>query len=186
MTIGPDFTTGATEAQHEEIAALLIAAFGRPDEAELVQRLRDDGDMWLELVMPRQGVIAGYAALSRMRAPEGWACLAPLAVLPRFQRGAAAPANDLRSAYAVGTRLAQAIATTVQLPATDRTDGGQALPTTVVVLGRPAFYERVGFSTARARNLISPYPLTHTLIARPGDDVPSERLIYPPAFAMLE
>ena len=67
MPIGPDFTTRARQDQHQEIRDLLVAAFGRADEAELVDRLRADGDMWFELVTPWQGVIAGYAALSRMR-----------------------------------------------------------------------------------------------------------------------
>lgn len=186
MSIGPDFTAGAREEQYQEINDLLIAAFGRPDEAELVDRLRADGDMWFELVKPWQGVIAGYAALSRMRSPEGWACLAPLAVLPRFQRSSAAPASDLEKSYAVGTRLAQEIATTAQVSPALRAADGSPVPVTVVVLGRPIFYERAGFSRARAQQLLSPYPLANTLIARPGDDVPTERLIYPPAFNTLE
>ncbi len=49
--------------------------------------------MWVELVAPWQGKIVGYAALSKMRAPQGWACLAPVAVLPEFQNAAAAPDN---------------------------------------------------------------------------------------------
>lgn len=186
MPIGPDFTTAAREEQHQEINDLLIAAFGRPDEAALVDRLRADGDMWCELVKPWQGVIAGYAALARMRSPEGWACLAPLAVLPRFQRSSAAPTSDLKRYYAVGTRLAQEITIAAQMSHTLRAADGQPLPATVVVVGRPIFYERAGFSWARAQQLLAPYPLANTLIARPGDDAPTERLIYPPAFKMLD
>ena len=55
--------------------------------------------------------------------------------------------------------------------------------TYVVVLGQVAFYERAGFSQARAQGLTSPYPLAHTMIAGPGTDVPVSALQYPKAFA---
>lgn len=58
-------------------------------------------------------------------------------------------------------------------------------PSTLVVVGKPSFYERAGFSQVRAAALTSDYPLEYTLIARPGDDVPTDRLIYPAAFAGL-
>ena len=184
MSIGPDSYRNARAEDEEEIAALLVAAFGRSDEADLVLRLRADGDMWVELVKPWFGAIVGYAALSRMRAPEGWACLAPLAVLPSFQRGAAAPDESQRRFYAIGTRLVREIATIVDCSEQLRA-GGPIVPTTIVVVGRPSFYERAGFSAARAQSLTSPYPLEYTLIARPGDDTPAEALVYPPAFSGL-
>jgi putative acetyltransferase len=170
--------------EEDEIEALLVAAFGQPDEAALVRRLRADGDMWVELVKPWNGVIAGYAALSRMQAPAGWACLAPVAVLPRFQRGAAAPDEAQRRHYAIGTRLAGEIAMIAYSSESLRASG-KDVPTTVVVLGEPRFYERAGFSAARAQKLVSPYSIEHTLIARPGDDVPVAQLIYPTAFSSL-
>lgn len=176
MIVGSDVTRRATAGEHDEIDALLVAAFGRRDEADLVRRLRSDGAMWIETVVPWQGRIAGYAALSRMRAPAGWACLAPLAVLPRLQRGAAAPSPSLRHAYGIGTRLVAQIAEAVACGAP------QSGPSTVVVLGEPDFYRRAGFSSERARNLTSPYPIEFTLIARPSDDAPTERLAYPLAF----
>ena len=55
-------------------------------------------------------------------------------------------------------------------------------PRTLVVLGEPAFYERCTFSRSRAARLRSAYPLSHLMIARPGDDIPEETLIYPEAF----
>ena len=177
MVIGPDFTRGAESTDHDEIEALLLAAFGQPDEAVLVRRLRTDGDMWMELVKPWKGAIAGYAALARMQAPVGWACLAPLAVLPRFQRGIAAPDASQKRFYSIGSRLCSEIAMLAGRVA--------ATPHTIVVLGDNRFYERAGFSATRARKLSSPYPVEHTLIARPGDDVPEETLVYPRAFADL-
>ena len=53
---------------------------------------------------------------------------------------------------------------------------------TTVVLGKPSFYARCGFSQSRAARLTSPYPIKNTLIARPGDDTPQDALIYPAAF----
>jgi len=184
MVIGPDFTRRAKADEETEIAALLTAAFGRPDEAELVRRLRADGDMWVEFVQPWRGAIGGYAALSRMRTPERWACLAPVAVLPSFQRGAAAPDEGLRRHYAFGTRLVSHIAAIAE-SSEQICSAGKDVPTTIVVVGHPSFYERASFSAARAQNLTSPYSLEYTLIARPGDDAPAEALVYPPAFSGL-
>ena len=70
MVIGPDVSRNAQPEQYAEIDELLRAAFGRPDEAELVQQLRADGHMWTEVIKPWEGVIGGYAALSRMQAPR--------------------------------------------------------------------------------------------------------------------
>ena len=182
MVIGPDVTTDASPEQFEEIDALLRAAFGRPEEAELVRRLRADSDIWAELVKSWGGRIAGYAALAQMREPEGWACLAPLAVLPRLQNAAAAPppmAGDHR--YRIGTQLASEIALWArQRDLTAKRD--DRFPAAIVVLGSVPFYERAGFSAARAQNLRSPYPTENTLIAAPGDDAPAATLVYPRAF----
>lgn len=181
MPIAPDFTRPLRADEHDEIDNLLVAAFGRADEADLVRRLRADGDMWHEFVKPRGGVLAGYAALSRMRGPLGWACLAPVAVLAEFQRGAGARDPSQRHADAIGTRLVNEIVSATHR-ARDLAVAGHSFPETVVVLGKPSFYERAGFSLERARNLVSPYDIGHTLIARPGVDAPSDKLLYPLAF----
>lgn len=112
-----------------------------------------------------------------MREPKGWACLAPLAVLPRFQSGAGAPARMTgHSRFRFGSRLAAEIALLARGPADPR------LPRAVVVLGSVPFYERAGFSAARARNLRSPYPIARTLLAAPGENAPEADLCYPLAF----
>jgi putative acetyltransferase len=185
MVIGPDFTQRVNEQDWAETDALLIQAFGRADEAELVKQLRKDGDIWSESVKRWNGVIGGYVALSRMRKPDGWACLAPLAVLPQFQNAAAAPDQSLKKYYSFGTRLASEIADMVK-SSREATSNERKIPDTVVVLGKPSFYERAGFSSIRAQKLISPYPVKFTLIARPGDDVPQEVIVYPPAFDEFE
>ncbi|MHA6345572.1 GNAT family N-acetyltransferase [Roseivivax sp. CAU 1761] len=115
-----------------------------------------------ECVVPAEGdggAPVAYLALSQMRGPKGWLCLAPVAVAPPHQgRGIGRRAVGMVAAWA------------------------RAAGQTVVVLGETGFYERAGFSLARAQNLTSPYPVDHTLIARPGEDAPAETLVYPEAF----
>ena len=140
MIIGPDVSRDARPEERDEIDALLRAAFGRPDEAQIVARLREDGDLLTEAVKPWQGVIAGFAALSWMKEPSGWACLAPLAVLPRMQRGAAAPVESQRHHYAIGTRLVSQIADlTLHSP-----HPPEGLPDTIVVPCNGAFFPASG------------------------------------------
>lgn len=162
----------AAPGDHEEIDALLRAAFDGPAEAALIARLRQDRDMWHERVMDHRGHVAGYYALTRMIAPRGWACLAPVAVRPEWQRGALAM-DSSGQPWRIGTQMMQSLVAEV---------GAPGMPQTVVVLGEPAFYGSSGFSLARARLLRSPYPIAHTLIARPGNDLPDETLVYPAAF----
>ncbi|ETX30103.1 GNAT family N-acetyltransferase [Roseivivax isoporae] len=146
--------------EEDAVDALLRRAFGGADEATLVRRLRRAGDIAGECVVPGETAPLAYLALSSMRAPSGWLCLAPVAVEPDSQRrGIGRRAVGLVTAWAVAA--------------------GQ----TVVVLGDPAFYRRAGFSGARAQGLVSPYPISHTLIARPGEDTPTDTLVYPEAFA---
>ena len=97
-----------------------------------------------------------------MLSPKGWLCLAPVAVHPDLQgRG-------------IGKRMIGMLAEWARL-------AGR----TVVVLGEVPFYERGGFSAARAANLTGPYPIEHTLLAGPGNDTPEAELIYPKAFSAL-
>lgn len=174
MVIGPDFSRDMQPDEEAEVDALLRAAFGGEDEVDLVHRLRRDRDMAAEIVKPWQGRIAGYAALSRMRAPEGWLCLAPVAVLPDFQRGSLAPPGQDKQFWQIGRRLVSELVQSIQLEAL----GGSSM----VVLGQPEFYEKCGFSRARAARLTTPYPVEYTMLAAPGEDAPQETLIYPAAF----
>ena len=160
MLIGPDFSRELRRGEEDEVEALLRSAFDGAAAAELVRALRKTGAMAGESVATWDGRIAGYYALSHMVAPKGWLCLAPVAVSPDRQgRGLGRRMMGMLSEWA---RLSQ---------------------TYVVVLGQVAFYERAGFSQARAQGLTSPYPLAHTMIAGPGTDVPVSALQYPKAFA---
>ena len=155
----PDHMRAARPTDHAAIDALLRATFPSPAEAALVRALREAEAMDMELVLPDETALAGYLALSRMAAPMGWVCLAPVAIAPAWQgRG-------------LGQRLVKAALKLTQIK-------GQS----VVVLGDPVFYTRCGFSRPRAARLSTPYSADHTLIVRPGDDIPEDTLRYPSAF----
>ncbi|ASM73197.1 MULTISPECIES: GNAT family N-acetyltransferase [Roseobacteraceae] len=162
MMIGPDFSRELRRGEEDEADALLRTAFDGPDEADLVRALRKAGAMAGESVTTWDGRIAGYYALSYMIAPKGWLCLAPVAVVPDRQRSGLG--RQMMGMLVEWARLSE---------------------TYVVVLGQVAFYEKAGFSHARAQGLTSPYPLEHTMIAGPGLDVPVVNLTYPKPFARL-
>ncbi|WP_323768130.1 N-acetyltransferase [Marinovum sp.] len=158
----PGFLRAMKPGEEPAVDALLRAAFGGEEEVRLVARLRKAGVMAGESVLPGPEGAAGpvgYFALSQMRAPKGWLCLAPVAIHPDWQgRGQ-------------GRRMVRMLA-----------GWAGAAGQTVVVLGDPGFYESCGFSTARAAQLNSPYPIDHTAILAPGENVPAETLRYPAAF----
>jgi putative acetyltransferase len=159
MPAGPDFMRPLRAGEEDAAEALLRAAFPGPEEAALVRALRAEGRMELEMVLPWQGGLAGYLALSRLLAPEGWLALAPVAIAPPWQ------GQRWGSRFVAGVRKLTAIK-------------GQ----NVVVLGKPSFYARAGFDLSRASRLTSRYPIANTLLSGPGLESPSEELIYPAAF----
>jgi putative acetyltransferase len=184
MVAGPDVTE-MRRGEEDEVEALLLAAFPGPEEAKLVRDLRTDGAMVSERVMRWQGRIGAYAGISRMDRPEGWFALAPVAVLPEWQsKGSGRELARLRPYQRLGSWIAQQTADLyISFPHTMRKDlhPKDGKPT-LVVLGKPSFYARCGFSLERAARLKAPYPIRNTLIARSGEDVPEETLVYPPAF----
>lgn len=122
------------------IYTICEAAFGQRAEAELVQRLHEDGDLLLSLVAYDEGgAPVGHIAFSRLVMPESAdvrACaLAPLAVTPAFQN------------QGVGSDL-------VRRGLAKLTTDGYDL---VVVLGEPKYYARFGFTTQLASRLDTPY-----------------------------
>jgi putative acetyltransferase len=159
MPAGPDFMRPLRVGEESAAEALLLAAFPGREEADLVRSLRVRDEMVAEWVLPWQDGIAGYLALSRMAAPVGWLALAPVAVAPDWQR------------KGWGTRLVSGVMRLMAIK-------GQ----TTVVLGNPDFYGRCGFAPSRAAQLTGPYPVKFLALARPGDDIPTEALVYSPAF----
>lgn len=101
-------------------------AFGGPDEADLVDVLRDDPSFAYSLVAVAGGEIVGHIMFTWLPVGDATAlALAPLAVLPGHQRTGVG-----RALIAEGLRRAREL----KAPA-------------VVVLGDPAYYGRFGFTT---------------------------------------
>lgn len=117
------------------------AAFGRPDEADLVDGLRREGAVLLSLVAEVEQRIVGHMLFSRMsietsNGPVSAAALAPVAVLPDLQR------------RGIGERLIRHGLDLLR-------ERGEQI---VIVLGHPDYYPRFGFSSEKARFLESPFP----------------------------
>jgi putative acetyltransferase len=132
--------------ERSAVRSINEAAFGRPDEADLVEGLRAEGVVLASLVGEisvgeiRKRIV-GHILFSRMsiETAEGSidaAALAPMAVLPEYQRGG------------IGGRLIRHGLDFLQ----------EQAERIVIVLGHPNYYPRFGFSSERARSLESPFP----------------------------
>lgn len=131
-----------TEKPSDAPAVRLVhtAAFGRSDEADLVDRLRRQAASYLALVAVERGVVVGHIAFSPilMDPPRrGFAALglAPMAVLPGHQR------------RGVGSALVR------EGLAACRQAGADA----VFVLGHPEYYPRFGFRSAATLGIANAY-----------------------------
>lgn len=151
---------------HGLISELVEQAFGQPDEARLVERLRADGDATISLVALIDGAVAGHVLLSPMSAPFRALGLAPVSVAPRYQRSG------------VGHAL---IETAIDRA---RSDGWDA----IFVLGDPAYYERFGFRGDLAAGFVSPYAGPYLMALPLGSALPASigSIDYAPAFSGLE
>ncbi len=151
------------------------AAFGRPDEATLVDALRVEGVVLASLVADLavtalESRLVGHILFSRMWIDTAGgsvpaSALAPMAVLPEFQ------------GQGIGGRMI--------LRGLDelRRQG----ETVVIVLGHPAYYPRFGFSTVKSRLLESPFPpeAYMAMELRPGAlDGIHGRVRYPRSFGL--
>ena len=117
------------------------AAFGRPDEADLVESLWCEAVVLVSLVAEVRQQIVGHILFTRMSIDTAGAsipaaALAPMAVLPEYQ---------LR---AIGGQLVRAGLELL----------GRQGERIVLVLGHPEYYPRFGFSPDRARALDSLFP----------------------------
>jgi putative acetyltransferase len=142
-------------------------AFGRRDEARLVDDLRAAGDAVFSLVAVDDGIVAGHAIFSRLQAPFPALALGPVAVLPEYRRKGIA-SQLIRAGIARSEAAGWAA---------------------IFVLGDPAFYRRFGFDVRKARGFTSPYAGPHLMALSPGgDELPADTGIieYAPAFAGLE
>lgn len=153
-----------------QVGQLLTAAFGRPLEASLVERLRADGDFVLALVAEQGNTIVGYAAWPRLwiEMPNGASpavALAPLAVSP------------LHQGQGIGSALTRAGLRQLR-------DRGEDI---VFVLGDPVYYRRFGFSVAAGRAYDSRYAGGHFMALRLGAHAPESGSVrYPVSFNTLD
>lgn len=131
----------AEAADHDAIRSVVKAAFGQPDEADLVEALRADGDALVELVAEEDGRIAGHILFSPMGNDAGFslAALAPVAVAPDDQNGG------------LGSMLCLAGIEACRMAGVD----------VAVVLGHAAYYPRFGFSAQAAEQLTAPFSGEH-------------------------
>jgi putative acetyltransferase len=165
---------GETAETEEWLAVRSIdeAAFGRPDEARLIDSLRNEGVILASVVAELEKRIVGHILFSRMsiEACGGSipaAALAPVAVLPEHQRQGIG-GSLIRYGLDLLRRRGERI---------------------VIVLGHPNYYPRFGFSSGKARSLESPFP-PHAFMALelyPGAlDGVSGKVRYPAAFGLGE
>jgi putative acetyltransferase len=143
----------AHPSDYPAIRAVLRHAFPADEEADLVERLRADGDVLVELVEASDIAVRGHILYSPLAIERGGetlpaAALAPVAVLPALQRagigGALIRAGNARCA-ALGLGA-------------------------IIVLGHADYYPRFGFSAALAESLEAPFSGPHfmALELRPG------------------
>lgn len=152
-------------ADMEGIRAVQSAAFGREDEADLVDALRAGGWGEISLVTRLAEEIVGHVLFSRLEAPVRALALAPVAVRPDRQGrgvGGALIREGLRRATA------------------ERWDA-------VFVLGEPAYYQRFGFSREAAQGFDCAYAgdCFMAVILRP-DAIVTGPIGYPPPFTAIE
>ncbi|WP_336208028.1 GNAT family N-acetyltransferase [Nonomuraea sp. LPB2021202275-12-8] len=162
-------TRSETEADTPAIRTVILAAFPTPFEADLVDALRED-PAWLpelSVVAERDGVLAGYALLTRCHVDAAPAlALAPCAVLPDHQRlgaGSAAIRAGLDKARELGESL-------------------------VLVLGHADYYPRFGFAPASRLGIRAPFEVPDeammALVLDGSRPVPSGTIAYPAPFGV--
>lgn len=156
----------ARAADHQAIDEVVEAAFGQPDEARLVERLRAAGDVLFELVAVEDGVLNGHILFSRLFADRAalYAALAPVAVRPGLQRagvGSALIRSGLEQAREFGAHG-------------------------VLVLGHPGYYPRFGFASETTANVRAPFsgnPAFMALALEPTAFAEPFMVAYPAAFS---
>lgn len=126
----------------EAVHAVLVAAFGREAEARLVERLRASARIVCAMVAEEKGRVLGHVVFSRIAVESGGSeipglALAPLAVLPAFQR------------LGIGSALVSAGLERCRMERHAR----------VLVVGDPVYYGRFGFVPASRYGLKCPFPV---------------------------
>ena len=151
------------------IRAIIRHAFDRTDEANLVEQLREDGDCLCEFVTATDIALQGHILYSRLAIERDGetleaAALAPVSVLPHFQRQGLG-GELIRAGNAHSAELGCAA---------------------IIVLGHAEYYPRFGFSAAAAESLEAPFSGPHfmALELKPGALASGGRVGYAKAFGV--
>ncbi|MFF8563392.1 GNAT family N-acetyltransferase [Streptomyces albidoflavus] len=168
----PTWTTRPeTPADIPAVREIVTAAFPTAEEADLVDALRADPQAWIDglsvVAETADGTLAGHALFTRCHVDGAPAlALAPVAVLPAFQRqgaGAAAVRAGLDTARSLGENL-------------------------VLVLGHPEYYPKFGFAPASRWSVHAPFEVPDealmALTLAPGRPVPSGVIAYAAPFGV--
>ena|SRR5699024_2749576 len=151
----------------DAIRAVTTAAFGRVEEAEIVDALRRSGSgiAGLSFVGALDGEVIAHALLSRCFVGDApGVCLAPCSVLPDHQRAGA------------GTAVIDALLV----------EAGRSGEVFAVVLGHAEYYPRFGFSPASGFGITLHVEVPdEALLARPlAGEVPAGPLAFAPEFGV--
>jgi len=149
------------------IRDILHEAFAGTQEADLVDRLRDDGDLLLSMVADDAERLVGHIAFSRLWIGHSLpgVSLAPLAVRVDHRR-AGVGAALVEAGHAVLRRLGESI---------------------IFVLGDPAYYGRFNYSISTAAAFDCPYAGRHFQALALTKLAPQAgTIVYAPAFNRLQ
>ena len=170
MTASPGIVTATRPVRPSDadpVRSLLEQAFETSAEADLVERLRHDGDLLLAMVaVDSERGLVGYVAFPRLRiehAGSEFAAvgLAPLAVAAPFRR------------QGIGADLVSGGLDNLAI----------RRETLVFVLGDPAYYTRFGFAAETAQPFACAYAGPHFMALRLADAGPRAGAVrYPAAF----
>jgi len=138
-------------ADWDTIHELVAAAFRRPDEAVLINRLRSDGACAISLVAVEGDEIVGQVLFSTLNAPFRALGLGPVSVRQSRQRAGI-------GSLLIRTGLDRA-----------REGGWQG----AFVVGDPKFYSRFGFDAALAGGFMSRYSGPHLMALALGRELPT-------------
>lgn len=151
----------------DAIFAVNASAFGRPDEAALVDHLRAGGDLLVSLVAVDGDDVIGHVAFSRG------------IIEPNV------PVVTLGPIGVVAARQGEGIGSALVHVGIERCR--EAREIALFLLGDPDFYGRFGFSVEAAAPFDSPYAGSHfqALVLRNAELPDGGTLHYPAAFAAL-
>lgn len=157
-------------ADYPAIAEVNILAFGQKNEARLVEQIRHSQRYIPELSLIAEvgGVVVGHILFSYIdlvgEATFRVLGLAPMAVLPQFQRQGIGSAL-IKQGLEIADAKAEAI---------------------VIVLGHPQFYNRFGFQSSVDYQIESPFPVpADVFMVKPLQNYQNKfkgKVVYPPIF----